>query len=118
MATILKNTLTRTNTLTPWLIFTPSNYLDYFTQPEIDNIILPAQIAITNLAGYIGETREFIDLNSRTIALEFDSRINAEAALTTFLDNTSIIYARKQLFSQKTNSLGMIYRSELFLSDI
>lgn len=91
-----------------------SEYSEYFTQSEIDNILTPYTAFMTSLAGNIGYTIEEVD-GTLIVKHEFDTVDNMQAALnvTTGPDIDIIVKNRNDLFINKLAELGSRYSSQI-----
>jgi hypothetical protein len=89
----------------PWI--DTNEYLDYFTQQQIDEVITPYTDFVHNLPGFVSVTVEEINGNL-VIKHEFDTTDNMRSAQSVLggPNANSIVVLRNNLFTEKLKQLG------------
>lgn len=94
----------------PWMIVTPENAPQYFSQEEIDTILTPYFDYVRNLPGIIPEKfKQYTTDTQTTNVREFDTVENAKNALfkMSVYSDEPIVIARNTLVQNKTKELGL-----------
>lgn len=99
-------TIVNTNTggSKPWIL--DSQQQDYFTQEEINDIIIPYTEYMKNLPGAISIEVEEVDTTLLIVKLEYDTEENLQNALAEQKEN-NIVKRRNDLYKSKMNQLGL-----------
>ena len=95
---------TNLNGTKPWIL--DSQQQDYFTQEEIDDIIIPYTEYMKNLPGAISIDIEEVNNALLVVKLEYDTEENLQNALAEQKEN-SIVKRRNDLYKSKMNELGL-----------
>ena len=95
---------TNLNGTKPWIL--DSQQQDYFTQEEIDDIIIPYTEYMKNLPGAISIDIEEVNNALLVVKLEYDTEENLQNALAEQKENY-IVKRRNDLYKSKMNELGL-----------
>jgi hypothetical protein len=88
----------------PWIL--DSQQQDYFTQEEINDIIIPYKQYMKNLPGALSIDIEEVDSTLLVVKLEYDTEENLQNAVAVQKENV-IVKRRNDLYKSKMNELGL-----------
>jgi hypothetical protein len=88
----------------PWIL--DSQQQDYFTQEEIDDIIIPYTEYMKNLPGALSIDIKEVNNTLLTIELEYDTEENLQNAVAMQKEN-AIVKRRNDLYKSKMDELGL-----------
>jgi len=97
---------TSPNGTKPWIL--DSQRQEYFTQEEINNIIIPYTEYVKNLPGALSIDVQEVD-NTLVVKQEFDTQENLNNAAVAQAKDTqnSIVKLRNELYENKMKDLGL-----------
>lgn len=98
---------TNQNGTKPWIL--DDQRQDYFTQEEINDIIIPYEEYMKNLPGAISIEIKEVDNSSLVVKLEYDTEENLQNALAMQGGNTinSVVKLRNDLYKSKMEELNL-----------